>query len=338
MDFKIFAPQSTEDFGKKICDHLEISLSSLEERAFEDGEHKMRPLESVRGLDVYVIQSLYSDIKESVNDKICKLLFFTSTLRDSSAKKVTVVIPYFAYGRKDRRTKDRDPVTFKYLARLIEASGADQVISIDVHNTTAFQNAFRIPTEHLEGRVLFPECFKDILTNQNAVVVSPDAGGIKRAESFRTTLMDVYKKDIGKAFIEKERTKDSILTGGPIIGDVKNKICIIIDDIISTGNTIKHTLNALDKALASDIYVCATHGVLTEKSKDLLDHPKLKKIFITDTIIPWRIKDVFPSKKIEVIDSTPLFAKALKRMQEGNSLTELLQRYPHAVQELSCLN
>ncbi len=338
MDFKIFAPKSTELFGKKICEHLEITLSSIEERAFEDGEQKIRPMESVRGQDVFVIQSLYTDSMESVHDKICKLLFFISTLRDSFAKEITAVIPYFAYGRKDRKTKDRDPITFKYLARLLEASGADQVVSMDVHNTAAFQNAFRIPTEHLEARVLFPGYLTDILSNHSAVVVSPDTGGIKRAETFRSTLMEVYNKEIGKAYIEKERTKDTLISGGIIVGDVKDKVCIIVDDIISGGNTIKHTLIALDEACAGDIYVCATHGVLTEKSKELLKHPRLKKIFITDTIIPWRIKDIFPCEKIEIIDSTPLFAKALKRMQEGNSLTELLHRYPHAVQELSFLN
>ena len=338
MEFKIFALKGTEEFGKKISQHLEISLSLLEERSFEDGEHKIRPLESVRGQEIFVIQSLYSDEFQTVNDKICKFLFFLSTLKDASAKKVTAVIPYLAYARKDRKTKDRDPITLKYLARLIEASGADHVIAMDVHNTSAFQNAFRIPTEHLEARVLFAGYLSEILRKENVVVVSPDAGGMKRAELFRTTLKELYHREVGKAYIEKERDQGSVVGGEVIVGNVKDKVAIIIDDIISTGKTIHLSLEALDKAGVKEVYVCVTHGIFTENSKEFFSHPKLKQVFITDTLVPWRIKEQFPKDKLVIIDSSTLFAKALKRMQEGSSVTELLQRYPHAVQELSLIS
>ena len=338
MELKIFALKSSEDFAKKICEHLEVPLSLIEERSFDDGEHKIRPLECVRGQDVFVIESLYTDQQQTVNDKICKLLFFISTLKDSSAKTVTVVIPYLAYARKDQRTKDRDPLSLKYLARLIEVSGADHLITMDAHNISAFQNAFRIPTQHLEARVLFAEYFSEIFSHQEVVVVSPDAGGLKRAELFRETLKNLYKKNVEKAYLEKQRKMESLLTTGLIIGNVKNKAAVIIDDIISTGSTIKLTLQALHEAGASDIYVCATHGIFTEMSKELIMEPKLKKIIVTDTIVPWRIKHDLPTDKLMIVDSTLLFSKALKRMQEGGSITELLQRYPHAVQELSHLN
>ena len=152
---KLFALNSSRDFGKSVAGELGLSLSLHEEREFEDGEHKIRSLENVRNEEVFVIHSLYSDTTESVNDKLCRLLFFIGSLKDASAKKVIVVVPYLCYARKDRKTKPRDPVTTRYVARLFEASGADSIITMDVHNVQAFQNAFRVPTENLEARKFF---------------------------------------------------------------------------------------------------------------------------------------------------------------------------------------
>ena len=147
----IFAFADSEDIAIKVSKKLGIELGKLEERYFEDGEHKCRPLQSVRNQDVFVIQSLYSDTKQSVNDKLCRLLFFIGALRDAAARQVTAIIPYLCYARKDRKTKSRDPVTTRYVAILLEAVGINRVVVMDVHNLAAYQNAFRCSCEHLEA-------------------------------------------------------------------------------------------------------------------------------------------------------------------------------------------
>ena len=184
---KLFVLKSSRTFGEKVSLQLAVEPSPHEEREFEDGEHKARPLTSVRGKDVFVIQSLYADDQQSGNDKLCRLLFFIGALKDAAAARVTAVVPYLAYARKDRKTKPRDPVTTRYVAALFEAVGTDAMVTLDVHNLAAFQNAFRCQTEHLESHTLFVEHFAPILRDTDVVVVSPDAGGIKRAEQLRTT-------------------------------------------------------------------------------------------------------------------------------------------------------
>lgn len=184
----VFALQASRDFGEKVCAVAGVSLSAHEEREFEDGEHKTRPLVNVRNRDVYVIQSLYGDQQQSVNDKLCRLLFFLGALRDASAGRVTAVVPYLCYARKDRKSKPRDPVTTRYVAALFEAVGTGRVVTLDVHNLAAFQNAFRIRTDHLEARGLFVDHFAPLVQSEEIVVVSPDAGGVKRAEDFRQAL------------------------------------------------------------------------------------------------------------------------------------------------------
>src|SRR5690242_14151463 len=156
-DVSVFALTPSEALGRTVAEKLGITVAHHELRRFEDGEPKIRPLVPVRGRDVYVLCSLYGDASESVNDRLCRALFFVGALRDAGARRITIVAPYLCYSRKDRRTNPRDPVTTRYVARLIEAAGADRVVTIDVHNRAAFENAFRIPTEHLEANPLFAE-------------------------------------------------------------------------------------------------------------------------------------------------------------------------------------
>src|SRR5262245_18988827 len=202
-EISIFAPGPNRDFGERVAAHLGVSLSAHEEREFEDGEHKMRPLVNVRGKDVFVIQSLYGDGRWSVNDKLCRLLFFLGSLRDASAERVTAVVPYLCYARKDRKSKPRDPVTTRYVAGLFEALGVDRVLTMEVHNLAAFQNAFRIRTDHLEAVKPFVGHFAPLVRQEDIVVVSPDAGGVKRAEDFRQALGRALDRDVSSAFMEK---------------------------------------------------------------------------------------------------------------------------------------
>ena len=338
MELQLFAFKSSLEFGVKVSEHLRIPLSSMEERDFEDGEHKTRPLENVRGRDVFVIQSLFADERESVNDKICRLLFFIGALKDSSAGKITVVLPYFAYARKDRKTKDRDPVTMKYMALLMEAVGANHVITMDVHNISAYQNAFRIPTDLLEARLLFAPYFFQLACEEEIVVVSPDSGGVKRANSFHETLSELTHKTPGKAFLEKHRSEGQVSGGEAVIGDVKGKVAIIIDDIISSGKTIRLAVEALDRAGAKRIFACATHGLFVGNANKELSHPKLERVLITDSIKPFRLEKIILDQKITILDSSVLFAKAMKRIQAGDSLVDLTQHFPHALQELNSLS
>src|SRR3712207_1643547 len=209
---QVFALDASRAFGDAVAAALGVPLAAHEERAFEDGEHKARPLVSVRGADVYVIQGLHGGPEQSPNDKLCRLLFFLGALRDASAARVTAVVPYLAYARKDRRTQPRDPVTTRYVAALFEAVGVDRVVTIDVHNLAAFENAFRCPTDHLEARGLFIEHFAPLLRydDEEVVVLSPDAGGMKRADRFRAALARALGRPVATGFMEKQRTADGV--------------------------------------------------------------------------------------------------------------------------------
>ena len=251
---KLFVLNSSRTFGEQVSFRLAVEASSHDEREFGDGEHKARPLISVRGKNVFVIQSLYSDDRQSGNDKLCRLLFFIGALKDAAAARVTAVVPYMAYARKDRKTKPRDPVTTRYMAALFEAVGTDTVVTLDVHNLVAFQNAFRCRTEHLEANKLFVEYFLPLLKDSEVVVVSPDAGGTKRAERHRQLLSHALGKPIGAAFAEKYRSL-GVVSGDMVVGDVKGKDVLIIDDLISTGTTIARTARSCH-ALGAAQSVC----------------------------------------------------------------------------------
>ncbi len=205
-DLMLFALAAGRACGEAVAARLGVELSAHEEREFEDGEHKARSLVSVRGRDAYVVQSLHSGAGESVNDRLVRLLFFIGALKDAGAARVTAVTPYLAYARKDRKTKARDPVTTRYVATLFEAVGADCVVTLDVHNLAAFQNAFRCGAENLEAAPLFVDALVPLVGDDPVAVVSPDAGGIKRAEAFRERFARALGRPVGAAFAEKHRS------------------------------------------------------------------------------------------------------------------------------------
>jgi ribose-phosphate pyrophosphokinase len=320
----LFALNASRGFGEKVSAHLGIPLSDHEEREFEDGEHKSRPLVNVRGKDVFVIQSLYSDSQQSVNDKLCRLLFFIGAIKDASAGRVTAVVPYLGYARKDRKTQSRDPVTTRYIGSLFEAVGTDHVITLDVHNLAAYQNAFRCHTDHLEARKLFVQYFAPLVQDAEVIVLSPDVGGIKRAEQFRQALSRALDKAVSTAFLEKYRSK-GIVSGEAIVGDVENRVVIIIDDLISTGTTMARAAKACHDLGAVKIYAAASHGVFVGAASHALANPSLVKIVITDTIPPFRLDPVLQKDKVVILDAAALFAEAIKRIHSGGSIVELLE-------------
>lgn len=232
----LFALNATADLGGAVARELWVSLAPHEEREFEDGEHKARPLESVEGADAYVIQSLHSGPSESAADKLVRLLFFIGALKDAGAARVTAVTPYLCYARKDRRTKPRDPVTTRYLAKLFESVGTDGIVTLDVHNPAAFENAFRCRTITATAAPLFVDYAKR-LANGPLAVISPDTGGAKRAEVFREALEKARGEPIGKGFAEKHRSS-GVVSGDLFVGDVVGATALVIDDLISTGTTL----------------------------------------------------------------------------------------------------
>jgi ribose-phosphate pyrophosphokinase len=320
----LFALHASRSFGEGVVRQLGISLSACEERDFEDGEHKSRPLVNVRHRDVFVIQSLYADTQQSVNDKLVRLLFFIGALKDASAGRVTAVVPYLAYARKDAKTQTRDPVTTRYVAQLFEAVGTSRVITMDVHNLAAFQNAFRCRTDHLEATKLFVEHFASLLKEEPQItVVSPDIGGMKRAERFRQALGHALNRELNVAFMEKARAK-GVMRAGRLTGDIAGA-AIIIDDLISTGGTLLHAARACRESGATKVYAAATHGVFVGNADNLLSHTVLDNVVVTDTIPAFRLDRELARNKLVVLPAAPLFAEAIRRIHTGGSLVELLE-------------
>ncbi len=319
----IFDLEQGQSMGRQIAELLDIPLGDYELRRFDMGEHKIRPLVNVRNRDVYVINSLFGDKRDSVNDKLCRLLFFLGALRDAAAGRITVVAPYLCYSRKDRKTKARDPVTTKYVARLFDAMGIDAFMTMDIHNLQAFQNSFRCLTEHLEGKNLFVEYFSNQLKGESIMVMSPDFGGAKRAEQFRQALEEAMENKVGFGLTEKSRSKD-IVKGDKVTGEIEGKSIILIDDLISSGGTLFRAAETCQQRGAKAVYAVATHGTFSQDAHLNLDQKAFKEIVITDTISHLSLDPELVQKKIKVISAAPLLAKAILCIHTGDSIVNLL--------------
>jgi ribose-phosphate pyrophosphokinase len=319
----IFALNATRDLGARIARALGVELAPHEEHPFEDGEHKARPLTSVRGRDVYLVQSLHGGPDASPDGKLCRLLFFAGALRDAGAARITAVIPYLAYARKDRRTESRDPVTSRYVAQLIEAVGIDRVVAVDVHNPAAFENAFRCPTVHLEARSLFVAHLLPRVRGRRVVVVSPDAGGAQRAELLRETLAAALGAEVGLAILEKRRTGGLVVGEPAVIGLAEGASAVIIDDLISTGSTLARAASACRAAGAVDVYALVTHGLFTGDAAELVAAAGLKQMVTTNTVPPFRLPPASVDSYLTVLDAAPLVAEAIRRLHQEQPLEEL---------------
>ncbi|MDZ7853533.1 MAG: ribose-phosphate pyrophosphokinase [Halomonas sp.] len=321
---KLFSLNASRPFGEKVAQSLGISLAEHEERDFEDGEHKARPLESVRGEDVYVLQSLNGDPEQGVNERLCRLLFFLGAVRDAGARRVTAVIPYMAYARKDRRTKSRDPLTSRYLAMLLEAMDIDGVMTLDVHNVAAFQNAFRCLTHTLDTRRLFADYMRERCGDDKVVVASPDPGGVKRAQGFKEMLEPMLGREIGAAYMEKRRSEGKV-SGTLLTGEVEGATVLVVDDLVSSGGTLLRAAEACLERGAKQVYGLAAHGLFVGDADRVVSDPQLTKLIVTDTVPPSRLDDEVIKKHLEVVSAAPLFAEAIRRVHENGSLNELLE-------------
>jgi ribose-phosphate pyrophosphokinase len=279
----------------------------------------------VRGRDVFVLANLAGDSRQSANDRLCKLLFFIATLKDASAARVTAVAPYLCYSRKDRRTKTRDPVTSRYVAQLFEAIGADGLITIEVHNLAAFQNAFRCDTDHLDANLIFARHFAGLVADEPLAVVSPDMGGVKRAELFRERMEAMLARPVAKGFMDKQRSMGKV-TGDIFAGDVAGRTVIVIDDLVTTGTTMARVAAACREHGAKKIHLAATHGIFSGGARPLFDEPSVTSIVVTDSILPFRLDRESVGDRVVVLSVADLFAEAIARSHSGGSIVDLLER------------
>ena len=313
-DLRVFALGSSRPQAQAIADALGITLGAHEEREFEDGEHKARPLEGVRGADVVVVHSLYAEPGQSANDKLCRLLFFLATVRDHGAARVTAVVPYLCYARKDRRTKPHDPVVTRYVARLFEASGVDRVLTLDVHNPAAFENAFRCQAEQLQAAPLFAAHLAPSLGDQQVIVLSPDAGGLKRADAFRDALALALDRPVGLGMMEKYRSA-GVVSGETLFAEVAGQGVVIVDDMIGTGTTLLRAARAARAAGARSVIAVASHGLFVGAAAETLADPMLDRIVVSDSVPSFRLHGSTAAAKVEVLSSAALFAAALRCQQ-----------------------
>ncbi len=279
-EIRVFGLGCSRTQALAIATALGVAPAGVEEREFEDGEHKARPLESVYGADVYVVHSLYADREQSVNDKLCRLLFFLATVRDQGAARVTAIVPYLCYARKDRRTKSHDPITTRYVAQMFEASGVDRVLVLDVHNPAAFENAFRCRTGLLHAQELFVEHLLAGMRDQDITVLSPDAGGLKRAEAFREVLQKAHDRPVGLGLMEKRRSA-GVVSGDTLFADVAGRSVVIVDDLIGTGTTLLRAARASRDAGARAVLAVASHGLFVGSAATALADPVLDRIIMS---------------------------------------------------------
>lgn len=307
----VFALGTSQPFGVQVAAELGLTLAPHEARRYESGESKLRPLVCVRGRAVYVLHALHGEPGASVHDKLCELLFFVATVRDAGAAQVTAVLPYLCYARKDRRTKARDPVTTRYVAQLLEAAGVDCVMALDVHNRQAFDNAFRCRTEHLEARVVLAEALLPLLDDRSLTVVAPDSGGTRRAELFRQTLAERITEEPGTALVEKHRNGDAV-RGGRLVGDVEGRTVVIVDDMISTGATLRQAAAACRAHGAATVHAVVTHGLFAADAAALPAVSELDRLLISNSVAP-RIPQSLRAK-VGIVPLEPLFARAISAL------------------------
>lgn len=310
-DIQIFTGNSNKALVAKICESLGVKQGDCVVNKFSDGEIQIDINETVRGKDVYIIQST----SNPVNDNLMEVLILVDALKRASAGRINVVMPYYGYARQDRKTKAREPITSKLVADLLEVAGAQRIVTMDLH-AGQIQGYFNVPVDHLTAIPYLSEYFKEIVNEDsgNFVVVSPDLGGVTRARKFANRL------NLPIAIIEKRRPKPNVSEVMNIIGDINGKNCILIDDIIDTAGTICKAAEALRKNGAKKVYGCASHGVLSGEAFNRLENSIMEKFVISNTI---EVPEEKLGKVLEVVNVAPIFASAIRRINGNKSVSEM---------------
>jgi ribose-phosphate pyrophosphokinase len=314
---RLFALDAGDALAAALSVRLDEPLAPYELRLFDDGECKLRPLVDPRGDDIYVVAGLHGDASGSPHDKLCRLLMFVSTLRDHGARRVTAVVPYLAYARKDRRTKPFDPLTLRYVAQWFEAAGTDQLIVLEVHNVAALENAFRRPTLHVPVHGLFDPLVAEWPGRPAFVVASPDPGGVKRAQLWRESLQQRLQRPVGFAMVDKRRSAGVVSSDRLIAGDVTDAEVLLLDDLIASGETMQRAARALRDAGARQVSVFAAHGLFIGAAADALADPAIARVVVSDSVPPFRLPvDASLRAKLQVVSAAPLLARAISESRE----------------------
>jgi ribose-phosphate pyrophosphokinase len=307
---KILSGTSNLKLSKNIAKNLKLKLINTNIRRFADGEIYIEINENIRGNSVFVVQST----SNPANDNLMELLLVIDALRRSSAKTITAVIPYFGYARQDRKVAPRTSISAKVVANLLTNAGANRIVTVDLH-AGQIQGFFDMPVDNLFTTPLFSKFIKKKITSKKLIFVSPDMGGVARTRALATRI----KADL--AIIDKRRPAPGKSQVMNIIGDVKNKTCIIVDDIIDSGGTIINAVDALKKKGAKEVYVFITHAVLSGDAAKKIKNSKIKKLIITDSID--NSNKIKNNNKIEVLSITSLMSEAIKRIANSNSVSDL---------------
>lgn len=309
-EIEIFTGNSNRKLACAIAGELGLPMGDAEVGRFSDGEIVVNIKETVRGKDVYVVQSTSAP----TNRNLMELLIMTDALRRASAGRINAVMPYYGYARQDRKAKARDPITAKLVANLITTAGADRVISMDLH-ANQIQGYFDIPVDHLLGGPILANAFKEEFSNREDVVVaSPDLGSVTRARTFADAL------GLGIAIIDKRRPRPNVSEVMNIIGNVEGKTVIIIDDMIDTAGTLVHGAEALIKFGAKEVYACCTHAVFSGEAISRLEKSSIKQVYILDTI---ELPEEKKIDKIKIMTVAPVFAKAIRKIFRNESISTI---------------
>lgn len=308
-ELKIFTGNSNVLLTEEICSYLKIPLGNAQVKRFSDGEVNVEINENVRGKDVYVIQSTCYP----VNENMMELLIMVDALKRASAKRITSVIPYYGYARQDRKVAPRSPISAKLVADLITTAGTHRVISMDLH-AGQIQGFFDIPVDNIYAAPVIIEHIKNKFKN-NTVIVSPDAGGVERARAFAKRI------NSSLAIIDKRRIAPNIAKSMNVIGDVKDKTAILLDDMVDTAGTLVQSAEALKGAGANKVYACCTHPVLSGPAIERIYASPLEELVVTNTI-PLR-DNAESCNKIKVLSIAPLLGEAIKRIWKNESVSSL---------------
>lgn len=308
-NIKIFSGNSNIPLAEEIAKYLGLALGQGYAATFSNGETRVNIEETVRGCDVYIVQSL----SNPVDHYIMELLIMIDAMKRASAGRITAVVPYFAYARQDRKTRPREPISAKLLANLITVAGTNRVITMDLH-AGQIQGFFDIPVDPLQASPILAEYIRNNLNLDDSVVVSPDVGGVARARAFASRL------HLPIAIIDKRRPAPNESEVMYIVGDVSGKTCIVIDDMIDTGGTLIKGAEALLEDGALDVYACATHPVFSGNAIENIKNGCIKKVIVTNTI---RLEKDQLCDKIEVLSVARLFAEAIERVHYNRSVSEL---------------
>ncbi|HCJ57846.1 ribose-phosphate diphosphokinase [Lutispora sp.] len=305
---KIFHCNANKELTKQIADIVGVPVGDSQVGTFSNGEISVNINESVRGADVFVVQSTSAP----VNNNLMELLIMIDALKRASAGRITAVIPFYAYARQDRKSKPREPITAKLVADLITTAGADRVLTMDLH-APQIQGFFNIPVDNLYAMPIIANYFLD-KNLQDVVVVSPDVGGVTRARGLASRL------NAPLAIVDKRRPRANVAEVMNVIGDINGKNCIMIDDMVDTGGSISNAAKVLTDMGAKEVYVACTHPVLSGPAFERINDSVIKELIVTDTI---PLPSDKSGDKIKVLSVAPLFAEAIHRIYEGLSVSKL---------------